>query len=237
MARSEKRFNKITNVLLFGLGIRIVFDSLFTIYTFVRTTSYFLYELLRMIDLTNVLSILLYQITIRIYELWDILESTSDWINFITGLLIILWLYFLHAVLKATLPNYPISPREALARFIIPIYNLWGLWNIFITLANQIKIWGKNFYKQEQTLRKCLYWLYIGIVFSSVTDSIYRVLRSDLDDRQIPFGLYFAFNVSQLIVSLTYWRIVSLVRQVLTDRTKLTNRESLDPVLPEEEAN
>lgn len=36
-------------------------------------------------------------------------------------------------------PDYPISPKRALAYLIIPIYNFWGIWHTFATIADYFK--------------------------------------------------------------------------------------------------
>jgi len=51
--------------------------------------------------------------------------------------LFLVWLYRLHVDLKVLFNDYPITPGGALARFIIPIYSIWGIWNALSTFANR----------------------------------------------------------------------------------------------------
>lgn len=50
-----------------------------------------------------------------------------------------IWLYKFHTDLKTIYPGYQISGGGALARFLIPIYNVWGFWNIHSTYADKLK--------------------------------------------------------------------------------------------------
>ncbi len=43
------------------------------------------------------------------------------------------WVYSFHVDLEHVVPGYPLGAAAGLAQALIPIYNLWGLWNIFHT--------------------------------------------------------------------------------------------------------
>lgn len=45
----------------------------------------------------------------------------------------IVWAYKLHRDFRETWIEYPISPGGAVARLIVPGYNIWGYWNIWKT--------------------------------------------------------------------------------------------------------
>ncbi|TYR74575.1 hypothetical protein FZC79_13955 [Rossellomorea vietnamensis] len=51
----------------------------------------------------------------------------------------LVWLYRVHNYLQEMDPSYPITPGGALARVMIPLYNLYGVWNVYSTMANHFK--------------------------------------------------------------------------------------------------
>ena len=74
------------------------------------------------------------------FELIDVLVSLfALLIVIITIILFLIWMYRLHFDLSNIFPDYPISPGGCLARLIIPIYSIWGTWNVFATIANHFK--------------------------------------------------------------------------------------------------
>jgi hypothetical protein len=62
--------------------------------------------------------------------------SVPDWpvrlfVPLIPGLAAVIafcvWIYFFHADCQRLFPDFPLTPGRALARFIVPGYNLWGM--------------------------------------------------------------------------------------------------------------
>ncbi|MGD6966287.1 hypothetical protein ACQCVP_07660 [Rossellomorea vietnamensis] len=51
----------------------------------------------------------------------------------------LVWLYRVHTYLQYLDSSYPITPGGALARVMIPLYNLYGIWNVYSTMANHFK--------------------------------------------------------------------------------------------------
>ena len=60
-------------------------------------------------------------------------------VAFITIILFFVWLYKLHSDLSRIYINYPVSPLGSIARFLIPFYNLWGIWNVLATMRDHFK--------------------------------------------------------------------------------------------------
>jgi hypothetical protein len=54
-------------------------------------------------------------------------------------LLSLVWIYRLHDDLNQCYISYPIDAWDALARFILPGYNIWGIWNTLITIARHFQ--------------------------------------------------------------------------------------------------
>ena len=70
----------------------------------------------------------------------ETLRASLDFFLFLfTALIFLVWMYQVHSDLPEIFGSYPISPGGALARLAIPLYNIWGIWNVFITLANEFK--------------------------------------------------------------------------------------------------
>ncbi|MCA0987330.1 hypothetical protein [Guptibacillus algicola] len=51
----------------------------------------------------------------------------------------LVWLHKVHNDLREMDSSYPITPGGALARVMVPFYNLYGLWNVYATMATHFK--------------------------------------------------------------------------------------------------
>lgn len=61
-------------------------------------------------------------------------------LSIVTGITYLVWIYRVHEDLNNTLTShYPITSGWALARILIPVYNLYGLWNVFSTMISYFK--------------------------------------------------------------------------------------------------
>ncbi|MEG3978772.1 hypothetical protein QT970_29785 [Microcoleus sp. herbarium8] len=69
--------------------------------------------------------------------LQQILLIVTILVALILFVLFLVWLYRLHVDLKVLFNDYPITPGGAMARFLIPIYSIWGIWNALSTFANR----------------------------------------------------------------------------------------------------
>ncbi|RIW28458.1 hypothetical protein D3H55_21940 [Bacillus salacetis] len=54
-------------------------------------------------------------------------------------ILYLVWLFKIHKHLQQVDSSYPITPGGALARVMIPLYNLYGIWNVYSTMARYFK--------------------------------------------------------------------------------------------------
>ena len=91
----------------------------------------------------------------------------------IGAILFLVWMYRLHFDLSNAFLDYPISPFGSLARLIIPIYNIWGIWDTFATIANYFKKeTAMTIVNAGISLRSWLPFLYIAIVVSNITSKI-----------------------------------------------------------------
>ena len=105
---------KVLTVILF-LGLCLSIFSLFLSIILVTVPSF--YAVLKEIDMT-LLGFILIPFTIVVF---------------------LLWMYRLHHDLREIFKEYPITSGGALARLIIPFYNLWGVWNTFSVLDHYLR--------------------------------------------------------------------------------------------------
>ncbi|MFN6515984.1 MAG: DUF4328 domain-containing protein [Nostoc sp. CreGUA01] len=121
------------------------------------------------IGLLSTLFSLLQVIAQPVYQLLALLDGMVSIISLILGvtsvIVFLVWLHRLHADLKNLFHEYPISPGGAIARFIIPLYSLWGIANTLSTFADRFKGEGGDLTSLSEKVRSLiapLYGLMIG---------------------------------------------------------------------------
>ncbi|MCP3032301.1 hypothetical protein LF817_13215 [Halobacillus sp. A1] len=71
---------------------------------------------------------------------YDIIVSVVVSVNVVIyTIMYLFWLFKVHKDLQALDEFYPITPGGAIARVLIPIYNIYGLWNVYSTMADYFK--------------------------------------------------------------------------------------------------
>jgi hypothetical protein len=206
---------RISQVLVASLALRIGFDSLFVIYSLVWATSYYIYNLLSVADATGFLVYLIRYLVVGIDSLGYPLDITSGWIYRLTVVIMLVWLYRLHASLKTIFSGYPIQPWGAVSRFIIPFYSLWGIWNIFATLANRLKSHEGDLVRLGTSLRRWLLWFYFSMIGSNLLNQIYWFqYRRGLDGNFSPW-FFVAKNSAALLFAVVWLQIVRLINQAI----------------------
>jgi hypothetical protein len=78
------------------------------------------------------------------------------------------WMYRVHKDLDKLYPGYAISPGQAIARLLIPIYNFWGIWNVFATLSGKLRKEVGKVRELGTTLSTLLIAEYVGFLCSVV---------------------------------------------------------------------
>lgn len=78
----------------------------------------------------------------------------------ITVLLFVVWMFQLHGDMEQRFNRYPIGSGQALLQMLIPIYNFWGIWNIYATLANAFQLRSSTVEKGRE-IRSLLPWLFV----------------------------------------------------------------------------
>ncbi|MFC1834515.1 hypothetical protein ACFL2Q_07250 [Thermodesulfobacteriota bacterium] len=81
----------------------------------------------------------------------------------------IIWAYKVAEDMPRFAYEFPITPGGALARILIPFYNLWGIGNLFNTIGKQIEQWGIHHRVPEvrdngASVQKWVIYFYIALV-------------------------------------------------------------------------
>jgi len=104
---------------------------------------YLLWIGLALSGLSFIFSLLEVSIPLIYYIYFELIDGFVALISLpivlIVAIISLIWMYRLHFDLLNIFPDYPISPGGSLARLIIPIYNIWGIWNTFATIADHFK--------------------------------------------------------------------------------------------------
>ncbi len=74
------------------------------------------------------------------FLIYDVSVSLVTGLNVIIySIIYLFWLYKVHNDLQDLEKSYPIKPGGALARVLIPFYNLYGLWNVYSTMSDHFR--------------------------------------------------------------------------------------------------
>ncbi|MCW3128878.1 MAG: hypothetical protein N2V75_02070 [Methanophagales archaeon] len=137
-------------------------------------------------------------------------------------ILFLIWMYRLHFDLSNIFPGYPISPGGSLARLIIPIYNIWGIWNTFATIADHFKREPEpRIAHAGESLHFWIPLLYIVLIAASIVDRILRGLFSI--GRDVAPILFLAEAISNVFV-IVVW--LQMVRIIFSGTNNLDKRKS-----------
>lgn len=213
---------QISRVLIAFLGLEISFNSLFVIYAAVWSTSYYIYDLLDVADTTGILIYLIHRMVIFIDSFWNPLELISDCTYTLVFLLSLVWLHRVHGYLRTHLPDYPITPWGAVARFVIPFYSFWGIWNTLNTLAQRLKVQEAKLAHLGTSLSRWIPWLYITLFGSNILDRMYWYGFNNANQGYFFPWLFFAYASTTLFLSLVWLKIVRIISQVVV---KTGNRQ------------
>lgn len=143
-------------------------------------------------------------------------------IALIGAILFLIWIYHLHFDLSNAFPDYPISPFGSLARLIIPIYNIWGIWDTFATIADYFKKeTAPTVVNAGISLRSWLPFLYIAIVVSKIMSKIaFRAATcGDCDAASFLPILLLAEVISSIFVCVVYLQMTGAIFSGMNDLT------------------
>ena len=72
----------------------------------------------------------------------------------IQTIVFLFWIAGVQTDLKRFYPEHDITPGQAIARLLIPIYHVWGLWNVFSSAADRFRR-DKGTVRQQGELLRC----------------------------------------------------------------------------------
>ena len=110
-----------------------------------------------------------------------------------------IWGYVLHGDLKLLFGKYPITPGSAVAQLLVPFYNLWGIWNVFSTLADHLKSKGGDLAEFGSDLRFWLPLLYVITVLARLMDRIVTIQSSHSEDVASPKLLLVSTGIDMIL--------------------------------------
>ncbi|MBN3897972.1 MAG: DUF4328 domain-containing protein [Nostoc sp. NOS(2021)] len=139
----------------------------------------------------GIASTLLSLLQVIAQPLYQLLASLDALISIVTSLfnltsiiVFLIWLYRLHADLRNLFKEYPITPGGAIARFLIPIYSLWGIANTLSTFADRFKVEGDDFTRLSEQVRSLITPLYVFMMGSNFVN---RIAAKNPQDKFLPF--------------------------------------------------
>jgi DNA-directed RNA polymerase subunit RPC12/RpoP len=169
-------------------------------------------------------------ITLIMYNLLDYLGNPyqSGEYRFFIGLGLILiitllgtiiffsiWLYRVHEELAVFYPGYSVKPVSAVLRLLIPVFNIWGMWNIFMNLI-------RRFRNDEPRLRRLAQRLFIPFmtVFVLYVAGYISIVKYLIPDDRISYeGLFgrsdVVYSALSVIQSIFLIFMLDLIRQGL----------------------
>jgi hypothetical protein len=114
--------------------------------------------------------------------------------------LFLVWLYRLHVDLKVLFNDYPITPGGAMARFLIPIYSIWGIWNALSTFANRFNQEGGELAKCAEYMNPTIGGLYFLTITSNMLNREYSRIQRESPEIE-PLWLFLLNDVVALGLS------------------------------------
>lgn len=147
------------------------------------------------------IAVLIYKLLLNILEI-TVLTSV---------VLFFIWLYRIHVDLKYLFDSYPVTPGGAIAKFLIPIYNIWGVANVLSTFANKFKLEGADLNSLGKKVSYLIIPLYV-LTFSS--NAIGRLMPIEITNNPNSASLPFLYLLSGAVnAGLVY--VLILVTQAM----------------------
>lgn len=142
--------------------------------------------------------------------------------------LFLVWIYRLHQDLCQCYKNYPIDAGSSLSRLLLPVYNIWGFWNILITIARSFKAETGQLYRYGLSLSGLIpvfYGLVIALYLLQqwlyTSDAIGRVsLNSNIPVSILPIAI-----AGKRILGLGGTVVLLAIAQIIMNAIKLKARQ------------
>lgn len=201
---------QLTRILLGLLWLRFGIDSLILIHSLLSAGSFSLYAGLDLANVNQPFASLLAVVVSIADFLFTPLGPWSLWITLITTLLFLFWLYRLHRNLRELFRPYPISQGGAILRFVLPLYNFWGIGSIFLTLAHHLEA-RSHPNPSSRTIRRLTLWLYGLLLFTAGLQGVYFWLLIQGSGAITSLWFYAVRDAAIWLLSLTWLRLVRTI--------------------------
>lgn len=208
-AASIKLPKRLTLLLLISLWLRLGIDTLTLLYALLSAGSFSLYTGLDLSKTNQPFASLLAGVVSIADFLFTPLDRIGLWINLIAIVLFLCWLHRLHASLRMLYNTYPISPAGAVARFVLPIYNLWGIGNTCFTLARRLAS-SANLNRASYLIRRLTVWLYLLMLLTAGLQGFQIWLLNRASTAITSLWYYVARDTVIWLLSFAWLRLVRL---------------------------
>ena len=123
------------------------------------------------------------------------------------------WIFRLHKDLNEIFPDYPITPRKALYMTLIPFYNAWGIWKVFLRFQiNEVDLSWNNI--KIQTLYIVM--LILSGIENALTKLTEGVIYSTYDF-SIKLSVDVALSFTMILSPILWYLMVSVVMNGLIE--------------------
>ncbi|MBE8998714.1 DUF4328 domain-containing protein [Nostoc sp. LEGE 12447] len=140
--------------------------------------------------------------------------------SLISIIVFMIWLYRLHADLKDIFKEYPITPVGAIARFLIPIYSLWGIANTLSTFADRFKGEGEDLTRLSEQVRSLIGPLYGCMIGSNLVNRLaFTEAVKNPEDKFLPFWFLFSC-ILDLGLTAILLQLAKTMRTAITQKAK-----------------
>lgn len=128
------------------------------------------------------------------------------------------WIYVVHQDLREQSKDYPLTPVKALMRFLIPLYNIWGVQNVLLKMHDHFKYGKGKLGAFDMDLKKLTTLVYCGWIASI---AVTRVAASSTDPSgSAPAYLYLISAAVDAVFYFAAFQIVLVVKNNLSSKAE-----------------
>lgn len=150
--------------------------------------------------------------------LQEILLFVALFIGLVALVLWLVWLYRLHVDLKVLFKDYPITPGGAIARFLIPIYSFWGIWNTLSTFGNTFKQEGGEFTQWAEQLDPLIGGFYALTIGSNILNR--EMSRMQRQNSEIEPFWFLVSDVVSVFLSFVVLQMVKVMKSAIAEKAR-----------------
>lgn len=128
----------------------------------------------------------------------------------LTIILFFVWLYKVHKDVREMDPIHLVTPGWSVASFMIPLYNLYGMWNVFWKLSTFFINSGKDAEEGGHRLRRYMPWYYVVLLGSNALQRF----ASNFPELVTNTLILFSVTVDLLLNLICLWMAQSIIRSL-----------------------